>query len=563
MESISTSLPKIFNVAAYFLESNLTADRRDRIAFYCRDDTYTYAQVHSWVRRMAKLLAGLGLEREQRIAILLPDTPEFVFAFWGAIWLGAVPVPINTACTVADVQYILQDCRAKVLITDSSWLEQLGSNFVPFLHRRGSANESSQSGSVSQRLKSPLVMQSPPAWTNITIDDLLTEPDCESSCRQQVVAVDGEQSLLSLLSQQDESMDWAQTDREEPAFWLYTSGSTGRPKGVIHLHQSMVVCAERYGKAVVGLRSDDIIYSVAKMPFAYGLGNTLYFPMSVGAAAILSDAGNAFDIIADFHTYRPTVFFGIPGVYAGILSVDEIAPLDASSLRLCLSAAEQLPPTIWHKWQGRYGIEIYEGIGTTELLHIFLSNRSGACRPGTSGRPVPGYEVQVVDEAGLPVADGEIGALQVSGESLMLGYWNRLSATRSALYGTTMRTGDKYVRDADGYFRFMGRNDDFFKVNGLWVSPFEVEDVLLQHQSILDAAVVPRIEPDGDLTQVIAYVSLKAEFQPSIELERSIRQTVKAQLPPFKVPKSIQFLETLPRTPTGKVHRQALLAVGV
>jgi benzoate-CoA ligase family protein len=513
MESVSTCLPSIFNVAAYFLDSNLAADRRDRIAFYCRDDTYTYAQVHSWVRRMAKLFATLGVEREQRIAILLPDTPEFVFAFWGAIWLGAVPVPINTACTVEDARYILQDCRAKVLITDRARMASLGT--------------------------------------------------IESPSLQHPIAVDGEQSLLSLLSQQDDRLDWAQTDREEPAFWLYTSGSTGRPKGVIHLHQSMVVCAERYGKEVVGLRSDDIIYSVAKIPFAYGLGNTLYLPMSVGAAAILSDAGNAFDIIADIHSYRPTVFFGIPGVYAGILSLEEIAPLDASSLRLCLSAAEQLPPTIWHKWQGRYGIEICEGIGTTELLHIFLSNRSEACRPGTSGRPVPGYEVQVVDEGGLPVPDGEIGALQVSGESLMLGYWNRLSATRSALYGTTMRTGDKYVRDTDGYFQFMGRNDDFFKVNGLWVSPFEVEDVLLQHQSILDAAVVPRIEPDGDLTQVIAYVSLKAEFKPSIELERSIRQTVKAQLPPFKVPKSIQFLETLPRTPTGKVHRQALLAVGV
>ncbi|PSB52238.1 benzoate-CoA ligase family protein [Chamaesiphon polymorphus] len=519
MKSISTSLPDIFNVAAHFLEANLVPERRDRVAIYYRDDTYTYAQVHSWVRRMAKFLAELGGERERRIAILLPDTPEFVFAFWGAIWLGMVPVPINTACTLEDVRYILQDCRAQVLVTDRSWLERLGK--------------------------------------------------IESLFLQHVVQIDGDRSLMSLLSQQDESIlqgrgyanDWVQTDREEPAFWLYTSGSTGRPKGAIHLHQSMVVCAENYGKELVGLQANDIIYSVAKMPFAYGLGNTLYMPMSVGAAAILSDAANAFDIITDIQTYRPTVLFGIPGIYAGILSLAEIAPLDVSSLRLCLSAAEQLPPTIWSKWRELYGLEICEGIGTTELLHIFLSNRPGACRPGTSGRPVPGYDVRVVDDRGCTALDGEIGALEVAGESLMLGYWNRLSATRSALYGTTMRTGDKYIRDADGYFRFMGRNDDFFKVNGMWVSPFEVEDVLLQHQSILDAAVVPNTEPDGDLTQVIAYVSLKSDFAPSIELERSIRQAVKAQLPPFKVPKSIQFLDALPRTPTGKVHRQALLKI--
>jgi benzoate-CoA ligase family protein len=527
MKTISTSLPDIFNVAAHFLEANLAPDRRDRIAVYYRDDTYTYAQVHGWVRRMAKLLAELGVDRERRIAILLPDTPEFVFAFWGAIWLGVVPVPINTACTLEDVRYILQDCRAQVLVTDRSWLERLGTSFVPFAERLPQQKDSAN----------------------------------ESPFLQHILQIDGERSLISLLSQQDESLSWVQTDREEPAFWLYTSGSTGRPKGVIHLHQSMVVCAERYGKELVGLQADDIIYSVAKMPFAYGLGNTLYMPMSVGAAAILSDAANAFDIIADIQTYQPTVLFGIPGIYAGILSVHEIAPLDVSSLRLCLSAAEQLPTTIWLKWREMYGLEICEGIGTTELLHIFLSNRPGACRPGTSGRPVPGYDVRVVDDRGSTAPDGEIGALEVAGESLMLGYWNRLSATRSALYGTTMRTGDKYVRDADGYFRFMGRNDDFFKVNGMWVSPFEVEDVLLQHQSILDAAVVPSAEQDGALTQVIAYVSLKSDFAPSIELERSIRQAVKAQLSPFKVPKSIQFLDALPRTPTGKVHRQALLKI--
>lgn len=508
MESLSASLPKTFNVAAHFLELNLAENRADKVAFYARDAAYSYGQVHQAVRRSARLLSNLGLEREQRLAILLPDTPEFVFAFWGAIWAGIIPVPINTACSVAEIQYILQNSRAKVFLTTQAW----------------------------QTTLSPL----------------------QSPSLQHVLTVDGAQSFITQLEQQDDSLAWVETDREEPAFWLYTSGSTGHPKGVVHLHQSMVICADAYGKAVLNLREDDIVYSVAKMPFAYGLGNTLYMPMAVGASSVLSDAVNAFDVIADIHTYRPTVFFGIPGVYAGMLALHDLEPLDPASLRLCVSAAEQLPKTLWSQWRDRYGLEICEGIGTTELLHIFLSNRPGECRPGSSGRPIPGYDVQVVDAQGLPTAPGEIGALQVTGESLMLGYWNRLQATREALYGFTMRTGDQYLRDADGYFWFMGRNNDFFKVNGMWVSPFEIEDVLLQHESVLDAAIVPEFATDETLTQIVAYVSLKVGFQASPSLEKNLCQWVKTHLPHFKAPRRIHFLDQLPRTSTGKVNRKVL-----
>lgn len=509
--SISEKLPSIFNVAAYFLESNLAQEgRSEKVAFYHQDRTYTYAQLNSFVRRTARLFSELGLARENRIAILLPDNPESVFAFWGAIFLGAVPIPINTACTIDDIHYILQDSRAKVLVTNQEWQEKL----------------------------TPI----------------------QSKFLQNIILADGEKPFLSLLTQQtDEQLPYAETSGDEPAFWLYTSGSTGKPKGVIHNHQSMVVCAELYGKAKLDLHQDDITYSVAKMPFAYGLGNSLYMPMAVGAATILSDANNAFDIIADIDRYRPTILFGIPSIYASILSVHEIAPLNTSSLRLCLSAAEQLPKTIWYKWRDTYGIEIYEGIGTTELLHIFLSNTEGECRPGSSGRPLSGYDVRVVDEKGFPVPAGEIGDLEVSGESLMLGYWNRLRETRQALYGNAMRTGDKYLRDADGYFWFMGRKDDFFKVNGMWVSPFEVEDVLLQHEGVLDAAVVPECDRGEQLTEIIAYVSLKPGFEKSPDLEEKIRQLARTRLPHFKAPKKIHFLETLPRTPTGKIHRKSLL----
>ncbi|HEY9830395.1 MAG TPA: benzoate-CoA ligase family protein [Stenomitos sp.] len=508
MDSIAEQLPDSFNVAAYFLESNLAQERSEKAAFYHQGDIYTYTQVNRFVRRTARFLSELGLERENRMAILLPDTPEFVFSFWGAIWLGAVPVPINTACTIDDIQYILQDSRAKVLLTTQEWQEKLTPIPSQFLRH--------------------------------------------------VLLVDGETPFTSLLTQQDEQLPHAETSRDEPAFWLYTSGSTGRPKSAIHLHRSMVVCAEHYAKTTLGLNSDDIIYSVAKMPFAYGLGNTLYMPMAVGAAAVLSDASNAFDIINDIQQYQPTILFGIPSIYAGILAIQDIAPLDTSSLRLCVSAAEQLPKPIWQKWRETYKQEICEGIGTTEFLHIFLSNRVGECKPGSSGRPVSGYDVRIIDENGFPCPPGEIGDLQVSGESLMLGYWNRLRETRKAIYGNAMRTGDKYLCDADGYFWFMGRKDDLFKVNGQWVSPLEIEDILHQHPAILEVAVVPDSEQGEQLTQIVAYVSLRPGHQPSFQLEDNIRKFAKQKLPHFKAPKSIHFVENLPRTSTGKIHRKSL-----
>ncbi|AUS99572.1 benzoate--CoA ligase [Nostoc sp. CENA543] len=505
MTMISEQLPDIFNVAAYFLDRNLAKGSSEKIAFYYQNETYNYAQVTSFVRRSARLLANLGIKQENRIAILLPDSPEFVFGFWGAIWLGAIPVPINTTCSLNEIQYILQDSRAQLLLTTQEWQEKLA----------------------------PI----------------------QSKYLRHVLLKD---AYSSLLTQQDELLPCAETSPDEPAFWLYTSGSTGSPKGVIHLHQSMVVCAERYGKAILGLREDDITYSVAKMPFAYGLGNTLYMPMAVGAASVLSDASNAFDIIADIHRYRPTILFGIPSVYAGILALSEIAPLDVSSLRLCASAAEQLPKSIWQQWREKYNHEICEGIGTTEFLHIFLSNQIGKCKPGSSGCPIPGYDVQILDDDGVPCSPGEIGNLQVRGESLMWGYWKRLQQTRKAIYGDTMRTGDKYLQDADGYFYFMGRNDDLFKVNGQWISPMEIEDILHQHPQILEVAVVPESNNEEQLTQIVAYISLKSGQTASPQIEMDIRKFARQNLPNFKAPKKVYFVEKLPRTATGKIHRRLL-----
>ncbi|MEH2080286.1 MAG: benzoate-CoA ligase family protein [Nostoc sp.] len=509
MDSISEQLPQIFNIAAYFIEGNLAQGRSEKTALYYQDEKYSYVQVKRFVQRTAQLFSHLNLERENRIAILAPDSPEFVFAFWGAIWLGAVPVPINTGSSVEDIRYILHDSRAKIFLTTQEWQEKLAPIQSQFLHH--------------------------------------------------ILLTDGTNSFISLLFEQNETLAYAETSRDEAAFWLYTSGSTGRPKGVIHVHQSMVVCAERYAKNTLGLHIDDITYSAASMPFAYGLGNTLYMPMAVGASTILSNANNAFDIITDIHRYQPTVLFGIPSVYTAILAIDEITTLDVSSLRLCVSAAEQLPKTIWLKWLDTYNHEICEGIGTTEFLHIFLSNLLGTCKPGSSGRPVSGYDIQVVDENGYPCPPNVIGDLEVKGESLMLGYWNRLPETRKVIYGNTMRTGDKYLYDAEGYFYFMGRKDDFFKVNGQWISPLEIEEVLHQHPQIFEVAVIPESDNGEQLTQIVAYVSLKTGQEPSPELEKNIQKFAKQRLPHFKAPKIVRFLQQLPRTATGKIHRNLLV----
>jgi benzoate-CoA ligase family protein len=508
MSKICERRPDVFNIAAYLLESNLERGNGVKIAFCDRDKTYTYSQLSSLVRRSAKLLIELGVERENRVGILLPNRVESAIFFLGAIWLGAIPVPINPACSLAEINYILQDSRIKILLTERAWQEKL----------------------------SP----------------------CSSDYLRQVLLIDGKQPFLSLLEDCSEITTCATTSPDEAAFWLYTSGSTGQPKGVIHAHQSVLVCVKQYAEAVLGLNEKDIFYSVANIAFAYGLGNSLYFPLAVGATSVLSDANNAFDIIDDIQRYRPTVFFGIPSVYAKILELKEIAALDSSSLRLCVSAAEQLPKSIWQEWTQVHGLEICEGIGTTEFLHIFLSNRLGESKPGSSGRPIPGYDIRVVNDRGLPCGDDEIGELEVRGESLMLGYWNQLQKTRQAIYGNMMRTGDKYKRDRDSFFWFMGRGDDLFKVNGQWISPLEIEGVLHQHQQVLEVAITPEYNGGDRLTEIVAYISLKSAQQPSIEIEKDIRQFAKQHLPHFKTPKQIYFVESLPRTSTGKIHRLLL-----
>lgn len=508
MESIYAQLPRRFNVASYFVESKIVEERLDSQAFLFCGGSLTFHQVQHYTRRMAAFLQGLGLEWEQRVALLLPDSPELAISFWGSIWAGAVPVPINTAYQIDDIRYILEDCRAKVVVTNQEWRNRLTDQLASFQER--------------------------------------------------IVVVDENLPLLSVLQTIPQEPEAAATTRDDVAFWLYTSGSTGRPKGVVHLHHDMVVCTELYAKGILGLRAGDVIYSVAKIPFAYGLGNTLYMPLAVGATSVLSDGSNAFDIIADLHRYRPTVFFAIPGVYASLLNAQRVASLDTSSLRLCVSAAEQLPSSLWHKWREYYGLEICEGIGTTELLHIFLSNTPDHCKPGSSGRCVPGYTTRIVDEHGIAVPPGVVGDLEVGGESLMAGYWNRHQETREAIFGEYMKTGDRYIADEDGNYYFAGRRDDSFRINGHWILPFEVEDVLLQFAGIQDAAVLAEVNESKGRAAVVAYIALQAETAASPELEKELRKHLKQKLAHHKVPNHFFFVPTIARTATGKIDRHRL-----
>jgi benzoate-CoA ligase len=358
------------------------------------------------------------------------------------------------------------------------------------------------------------------------------------------------------VAQASPALDAAPTSRDDAAFWLYSSGSTGFPKGAVHLQHDMVVCTETYAKQVLEMRETDKVFSAAKLFFAYGLGNAGYFPMGLGAESVLHPHRPTPEAVFELLTrHRPTLFFGVPTLYAAMLVVKEAERrFDLSSLRLCVSAGEALPEEIYTRWRERFGVEILDGIGTTEILHIFLSNRPGAVRPGSSGRPVPGYEAALVDDAGAPVPVGEIGNLSVKGDSIMASYWNKHEKTKEALHGAWIHTGDKYHQDADGYFWYAGRADDMLKVGGIWVSPVEVEGTLVKHPAVLEAAVVGR-EDDERLVKPKAYVVLKDPAGASPALAEELQAFVKERIAPYKYPRWIEFRPELPKTATGKIQR--------
>jgi benzoate-CoA ligase family protein len=513
----SESLPAQFNVASWFVDRNVTEGRGATPAFQYEGRTLTYGQVQELVNRTGNALLEIGVEPENRVLMLCLDAPEFIGTFWGAIKIGAVPIPTNTLMRTADYLYFLNDSRAKVAVVSAALLAEVGPALTEARH-----------------LKHVLVAGGAPG-PYMSFEDRV-----------------GKAST---------SLAAAPTSRDDPAYWQYSSGSTGFPKGAVHLHHDMVVCCETYARQVLGIRPDDRVFSAAKLFFAYGLGATGFIPMSVGAQAVLyphrPTPEGVFEVIARF---RPTLFFGVPTLYAGMLAVkDAEKRFDTSSLRLCVSAGEALPDELFTRWRERFGVEIIDGIGTTEICHIFISNRPGATRPGATGQPVPGYEAIVVDDDGRLVPQGEIGNLRVKGDSTMAYYWNKHDKTKETLFGPWIQTGDKYYEDAEGYFWYCGRSDDMLKVGGIWVSPVEVEATLVRHPAVLEAAVVGREDSDR-LVKPQAFVVLKEPASGGDKLADELKAFVKDKIAPYKYPRWIDFVAELPKTATGKIQRFKLRA---
>ena len=508
----SERLPQEFNVATYFVDRHVAEGRGGRPAFLYEDRVLTYADVQDLANRTGNVLRALGVGLEDRVWMCCLDAPEFLGSFWGAIKIGAVPIPVNTLMRAADYLYFLRDSRARVAVISAPLLPEVA----------------------------PVLGQAP-------------------HLRHVLVAGGAAGPYLSYderVAGASASLTAADTSKDDAAFWLYSSGSTGFPKGAVHLHHDMVVCLETYAKQVLGMRHDDRVFSAAKLFFAYGLGNAGYFPMGVGGESVLypprPTPEGVFEVIT---RRRPTIFFGVPTLYAGMLAVKEAERrFDLSSLRLCVSAGEALPDELYRRWQERFGLELIDGIGTTEILHIFLSNRPGAARPGSTGLPVPGYEAVLVDDQGQPVPHGEIGNLRVKGDSTMAYYWNKHDKTKEALFGAWIHTGDKYHQDEDGYFWYAGRADDMLKVGGIWVSPIEVEATLIRHPAVLEAAVVGKADTDR-LVKPKAFVVLKEPAAGGAGLADELKSFVKDKIAPYKYPRWIDFVAELPKTATGKIQR--------
>ncbi len=533
-------MPEPLNIASRLLEANLLAGRGDKLALSCEGQRMTYAEVSRAVNRAGNTLQALGVEMENRVVLILPDSPAFVVSFLGAIKIGAVPVPLNPLLPLHEYPFYLNNSRAKIVIADASVACPL----------------------EEMRAQMPLLKQL------VVVDPGAPMHDrgavtCPAEAREIGVITTPNTSKLTpfadLIGAASDTLQAADTCTDDVAFWLYTSGSTGRPKAAVHLQHDILVCCEGFGHHVLEITEQDITFSAAKLFFAYGLGNSLYYPFWAGATTVLSSGRptpeEIFEIIDREH---PTIFYAVPTLYARLLSVEDGATrYDLSSVRLCISAGEPLPPDLYHRWKARFGLKILDGLGTTELLQTFISNRPGRCKPGSSGTVVPGYDVRLVDEAGEPVLPGTFGHLMVKGDSALAYYWNQHAKTQATIQGEWVYTGDRYLQDTEGYFWFQGRSDEMFKVNGQWVSPLEVEVVLRQHPAVAEAAVVQGVDGDG-LVKPKAFVVLNSGCQACDALMTELQAFARQHMAAHKYPRWIHFRADLPRTATGKLQRYKL-----
>jgi benzoate-CoA ligase len=502
-------IPRDYNAAVDLIERNLRPGRAEKPAYIDDAGSYTYAELANRIDRFVIALRSLGVQMEQRVLLCLLDTIDFPVAFLGCIKAGVVPIAVNTLLSRDDLAYVLNDSRACTAIVSDALLPSLAEPLAQghFLRH--------------------LIVSGRPA--------------------------DGYHHLSALLEAANgDRISSAPTTCDDACFWLYSSGSTGAPKGTVHAHSSLIQTAELYARALVGYREDDVVFSASKLPFAYGLGNSLSFPLAVGATAVLmAERPTPTAIIERLHRHRPTIFCTIPTAYAALLACPELPAREQLRLRVCTSAGEALPSQVGERWNKHFGVPILDGIGSTEMLHIFISNTPSDICYGTTGKVVPGYESRLVGEDGADVALGEAGELLVRGPTRAIHYWNNRTRTSTTFCGEWTHTGDKFHLTEDGHYIYEGRMDDMLKVSGLYVSPFEVESALMQHEAILEAAVVGRQDAQ-QLTKVCAFVVLKPGCAVMVQ---ELQQHVKALLAPHKYPRSIEFVSELPKTATGKIQR--------
>jgi benzoate-CoA ligase len=516
-------LGSAFNFAQHLMDVN--SKRLSRVAYIDDHGQITYGQLFEQVRKLASGLSSLGVRREERLMLLSHDCAHWPVAFLGSMYAGIVPVAVNTLLSAEDYAYMLSNSRSQALIVSSALLPQLADALNHCNQQTGHE-----------------------VHTVIVSHSSAQQMDAFVAKHAAIKCVD----MDALIEGQSEQPRAAFTCPDDPGFWLYSSGSTGKPKGALHTHANPYWTAELYGKAVLGVNEEDVCFSAAKMFFAYGLGNALSFPLSVGATTVLmAERPTPQAVFKRLKECKPTLFFGAPTGFGGMLASPELPSAGEVALRMCSSAGEALPKDIGERWSRHFGCEIIDGLGSTEMLHIFLSNKPGQVKYGTTGQPVPGYELELRGESGECVGDGEIGDLYIKGPSSALLYWNNRAKTRETFQGEWTKSGDKYIRDEEGYYTYAGRNDDMLKVSGIYVSPFEVEATLVQNPAVLEAAVIGVNDSEG-LVKTKAFVVVKDGHQIT---EAELKQFVKDRLAAYKYPRAIEFVAELPKTATGKIQR--------
>jgi len=495
-------LPDRFNVAVPFIDRHLGEGRGAKAAIRTAHETVTYAELGERVNRAGNALLALGLKPGDRVLMVVKDCPAFFYLFWGALKAGIVPVPPNTLLRAPDYAYMFEDSGCKLVVYSSEF-----------------------AGEIEPALKQAPVEA-------LTVD-----------------------AFLAGMEKASDELEVRLASPDDDCFWLYSSGSTGRPKGAVHLQRDMVVSSELYGVRVLGVREGDISFSAAKLFFAYGLGNGMTFPLWTGSTAILDDRrptpDTTFEMIERF---KPTLYYGVPALYAAQLVALDKGKRDLSSVRACVSAGEALPAEIFRRWKEKTGTTILDGIGSTEALHIFIGNSLADHKPGTSGRPVPGYEVRILDENGKPVATGERGRLWIRAESAAKYYWNKPERTAETMVGGWLNTGDTYRQDDEGYYIYDGRSDDMLKVGGIWCSPVEIENCLIGHAAVLEAAIVGQAD-ENELIKPKAFVVLKQAGTGGPALTEELMALCKKTLAPYKYPRWVEYVPELPKTATGKIQR--------